>query len=137
MFSLLRLMEQFVVILVPIFIFVLIKMWMDQRAQARADRVRLLEEALKNPSVDRATVEALAYQLTGARKPREGASPFMAVVLAFGWLALFSGIGVWVLGEYMNAEEVIAGGIVTLVVGFGVVTYPFALRELEARRIQQ
>ena len=130
-------MEQFVVILVPVFTFVLIKIWMDQRAQARADRVRLLEEALKNPSVDRATLESLTYQLTGARKPGAGANRLMAVVLAFGWLALFAGIGVWIIGEQCGESEVIAGGIVTLVVGFGLVTYPFALRELEARRVQQ
>jgi 3-dehydroquinate dehydratase len=29
---------------------------------------------------------------------------------------------------------VIAGGVITAIIGFGFVTYPFALRELEARK---
>lgn len=127
-------------VLITIFTFALIKGAMDSRSKARSERTRLLEEALKNPAVDRATVESLAYQLTGARSPRrpnEGAGRLMAIVLAFGWMALFVGIGVWVLGEYIRDTDTVAGGIVTLVVGFGLVTYPFALRELESRRVQQ
>jgi hypothetical protein len=131
---------ELVFILVPIFVFVLLKMILDQRAAARADHVRLLEEALKNPHIDRATLESLTYQLTGHRAPRApvgGGGVFQAIVLAIGWLALFTGIGVWVGGEYSHDSEMFLGGIVTTIVGFGLVTYPFALRELEARRQSQ
>ena len=125
-------------VLITIFVFALIKGWMDARVQARSEKIKLLEEALKNPAIDRATIENLTYQLTGARGPKKpGPSPLMAIVLALGWIALFTGIGVWVLGEIIYEADAIAGGVVTSIVGFGLVTYPFALRELEARRVQQ
>jgi len=122
-------------ILIPIFLFVLLKIILDQRANARADNVRLLEEALKNPALDRATIESLTFQLTGARPVRGGGpSRFMAFLLAIGWIALFTGIGVAAIGGITSSEDATAGGVVTLIIGFGLVTYPFALRELEARR---
>jgi hypothetical protein len=122
-------------ILTPIFSFVLLKMMLENRSKAREDNVRLLEEALKNPALDRATIESLAYQLTGARSPRSaGPSRMMATLLAVGWIALFSGLGVWLIGEVINQQGAIAGGLLTSIVGFGLVTYPFALRELEARQ---
>ncbi|MEO6597525.1 MAG: hypothetical protein ABIP94_22505 [Planctomycetota bacterium] len=125
-------------ILVPIFVFVLLKMILDQRANARSDNVHLLEEALKNPALDRATIESLTYQLTGSRPPRAGGpSRLMATVLAIGWIALFTGIALWVLGEMTREMNVTAGGVITAVVGFALVTYPFALRELDARRVGQ
>ena len=61
-------------ILTPIFSFVLLKMMLEHRSKAREDNVRLLEEALKNPALDRATIESLAYQLTGARSPKASGS---------------------------------------------------------------
>lgn len=121
-------------IFVPIFGFVLAKTVLEQRATARTENVRLLEEALKNPSLDRTTIESLAWQLTGARPPRSaGPGRLLALVLALGWITLFAGIGVCVLGKLTAATDVVAGGVITALVGFGLVTYPFALRELEAR----
>jgi hypothetical protein len=125
-------------ILIPILGFVLLKMVFEHRAQARADNVRLLEEALKSPHLDRPTIESLTYQLTGHRvRPGGGHGRLMALVLALGWLALFTGIGLWIAGEFSHDRDMFAGGIITAVVGFGLVTYPFALRELEARRQPQ
>ena|SRR5688572_8707367 len=123
-------------LLVPIFVFVLLKMVIDHRAAARADNVRLLEEALKSPHVDRPTLESLTFQLTGYRAPRQahGPSPTMAIVLALGWLSMFVGIGCWIGGEMMRDRDLTVGGIITALIGFGFVTYPFALRELDARR---
>jgi hypothetical protein len=126
-------MDQIAILLVPIFVFVLIKHVLDQRAQVRMERVRLLEEALKNPAIDRQMLDSLTFQLTGAR-PQRGGSRWLAVVLALGWLVLFAGVGVWVLGQIIGEEQAVAAGILTAIVGFGFVTYPFALRELEARR---
>ncbi len=124
-------------VLVVVLAFGLLKSWMDAGIKARSERVKLLEEALRNPAIDRATVESLTYQLTGNRSPHHGGSnKVMAVVLGLGWLGLFAGIGVWVLGEMVNDADVIAGGIITSIASFGLVTYPFALRELQARRLQ-
>ncbi|MFY9341948.1 MAG: hypothetical protein WAT39_05640 [Planctomycetota bacterium] len=125
------------VILIPIFAFVLVKIVLDHRAAARADNVRVLEEALKSPHLDRPTLESLTYQLTGHRAPRQaaGGSKFLAFVLAIGWIALFVGIGLWVAGAMLRGgDDMEMAGILIAVTGFGFVTYPFALRELDARR---
>ena len=129
-------MDELLVIAVPICLFVLLKMVLDQRATARSQYVRLLEEALKNPAVDRATIESLTYQLTGSRPPRSNhPSRFMALVLAVGWLALFTGIGIMVIGSMIpGGDETCAAGALVAIIGFGLVTYPFAVRELETRK---
>jgi len=125
-------------ILVPIFAFVIVKMVLEQRAKARTDNVRLLEEALKNPALDRATIESLTFQLTGHRAPRGGGTtPFFAMLLAIGWIALFTGIGLFAIGAMTHDKDLAAAGVITGIIGFGLVTYPFALRELEARRQTQ
>lgn len=125
-------------IFIPIFVFVLIKTVIDGHQKARSDRVKLLEEALKNPAIDRQTVESLAYQLTGARPARSVGTPkFAAAVLAVGWIGLFTGIALWVASAMVYDKDLSLAGIITSVVGLGVVTYPFALRELEARRTPQ
>jgi hypothetical protein len=126
---------ELIFILVPIFAFVLLKMLLDQRAQARKDSVRLLEEALKSPTVDRATLENLTFQVTGKR-PMHNAEPsrFLAAVLGFGWIMLFVGVALGIAGEFSHDRDLGVGGIITAVVGFALVTYPFALRELDARK---
>jgi hypothetical protein len=125
----------FAIILVPIFVFVLIKIALDQRSQARTQNVKLLEEALKSPQVDRPTLEALTFQLTGKRAARrEGTNGFMAFLLAIGWIALFTGIALVVVSSLIHSEDLLVAGSIVGIVGFAFVTYPFALRELEARR---
>lgn len=123
-------------ILIPIFVFVLLKIILDQRSQARSENVRLLEEALKSPQVDRPTLEALTFQLTGKRAARrEGSSGFMAFLLAIGWIALFTGIALFAVGQTIHdGEGLFVAGTIVGIIGFAFVTYPFALRELESRR---
>lgn len=121
-------------ILVPIFAFILVRNFLDQRSSERSERMRMLEKALANPNVDRATLTALAQQLTGAKPPNERGRRGVAALLAIGWLTLFSGLGVVVLGIMTNGGDTSAAGVLTALVGFGLVTYPFALRELESRR---
>ena len=125
------------IILVPIFVFVLFRSAMESRQKDRAEKLRVLEEAIKTPGIDRATINSLAHQLTGKKPPRtpgESGRRAMAWVLALGWLTLFAGLGVVVLGEMISCSEASAAGLLTALVGFGIVTYPFALRELESRR---
>lgn len=127
---------EFASILAVVFGFVLAKLVLEQRAAARRDNLRLLEEALKNPALDRASLENLSWQLTGKRPMRasQAGAKFLSMVLAVGWLALFVGIGVWIAGEMVHENELRVGGILVAICGFGLVTYPFALRELEARK---
>lgn len=127
-------MELIVTILVIIFVYNLIKAQIDDRSKERQQRLEALEKALANPSVDRATVQQLANQLTGTKSPQERASAGLAWVLGLGWLTLFVGAGVWALGIVIDDPDPKAGGILVMLIGFGLVTYPFALRELEARR---
>ena len=129
-------MEELLAIFTPIFGFLMLKAMLEHRARARSQNVRLLEEALKNPALDRATIESLTYQLTGSRPPRSNQpSRFMALVLAVGWLALFTGIGIMVIGSMIpGGDETCAAGALVSIIGFGFVTYPFAVRELEARK---
>lgn len=58
----------------------------------------------------------------------------LAWMLGLGWLTLFSGAGVWALGLVSGDQDPKAAGILVMLIGFGFVTYPFALREMEARR---
>ncbi|MBX3465016.1 MAG: hypothetical protein KF830_17745 [Planctomycetes bacterium] len=126
-------------ILLPIFAYLVVRRGLDYRAAVRADTVRLLEEALRNPAVDRATIESLAHQLTGRRSPRDGGlGSWSAMVLAVGWIALFVGTALVVAGGMVvGDQDLLIGGIVVGTTGFGLVTWPFALRELEARRQPQ
>ena len=119
-------------ILGPILSYALLKLMLDHSSKERAARLRLLEQALANPQIDRATVNALAQQLTGS-----GRKWGMAVLLAVGWLTLFSGLGLILMGIIRHMAEASAAGAITALVGFGLVTYPFALSELEARRQPQ
>lgn len=124
-------------ILAIIFGYALVMGILGQRAKARQERVRLLEEALKNPQIDRGTLEVLSQQLTGGRAQRPGASRTMAMILGLGWLLLFLGVGLYVGGEMVHEGDLRISGIICGIMGFGLVTYPFALRELESRRAQQ
>lgn len=126
---------ELVFILVPIFVYALLRQLFEQRSKERIERMRLLEQALANPQVDRATINALAQQLSGAG--RRWAGRGQALLLGLGWLTLFSGLGVLCVGMIQKQSEAWAGGAITTLVGFGLVTYPFALRELEARRQTQ
>ncbi len=132
---------EFAVILFVIFTFVLVKMVLEQRSAARRDNLRVLEEALKNPAIDRATLENLTYQLTGRQSARSHErTPWFGRlqpwILAIGWGCLFSGAALWVVGEMLGKHDAIISGVGTGILGFGLITYPFALRELEARRQQ-
>ncbi len=125
-------------ILIPIFAFLIVRAVLEHRATARAENLRLLEEALRNPALDRATIESLTHQLTGRRPLRNpGTGPAMTVVLSIGWIALFVGIGLLVISGIYHQQDFAVAGIITAISGFGLVTWPFALRELESRRQAQ
>jgi len=127
-------MEFLVTLFVIIFVYNLIKAQIDDRSRERQQRLDALQKALANPAVDRATVQQLANQLTGTKSPQERVSSGLAWMLGLGWLTLFSGAGVWVLGLVSGDQDPTAAGILVMLIGFGFVTYPFALREMEARR---
>lgn len=121
-------------VLITIFGFALIKSWMDGRAKAESDKVRLLEEALKNPSVDRETVERLADRLAGgAERARSGLGGFSRLLFSLGWLAFLGGLALRLFPPDRDPDWKMSA-IWLAVIGFALLTYPFAIREVEQRR---
>lgn len=122
-------------ILGPILAFVLIRGQLDQRNRIETQRMQLMEQALRQGQLDRHSLELLAQHLGG--KPPAQPPPrsrWLAILLGLGWLTLFAGVGITVLGSILKEKDAFSGGILVSIIGFGLVTYPFALRELEARR---
>ena len=58
----------------------------------------------------------------------------MIAFFVVGWIGLFTGIALWVVGMGFGPEELGFTGVITALVSFGVVTVPMALREVERRR---
>ncbi len=129
---------ELVPILAVILAFTLVKRVIEDRSRVRSDRTLLLEKALQQPHLDRDTLDGLAYQLTGRRaRLRDEPAPgrrLRALMLALGWFTMFGGGATWIAGVTTHSAEAIRVGIILLVSGFAVTTYPFALRELEQRR---
>jgi hypothetical protein len=127
-------------ILVAIFCFVILKNHMDQKAKERGRKLQILEEAIKGGNLDRDMVDDLAATLSGrrpARRPQAEPRPRGTWFLALGWIGIFIGLGILALGgmtDGRDADELMGAGLVVALISFGVTTYPFALRELEARR---
>lgn len=124
-------------LLICLGIYNLIKTWIDAGVRERHEKLRVLEEALKNPALDRTVVDSLVVNLNQREDGWLGPNGrLMGIWLGIGWLTLFAGVGCLVAGGLMDDEDVMAGGVVAAVIGFGLVTYPFAVRELETRRAQ-
>ncbi len=131
-------------ILIAIFAFVLIKNYNEQQARERARKLDLLEEAIKGGNLDREMVEDLSATLSGRKLPRRPAGnqpqaqaqprPRGTWFLGLGWIGIFVGLGMAAMGGLDNQEDMIGGGLLVTLISFGVTTYPFALRELDARR---
>jgi hypothetical protein len=129
---------EFIFLVAAISLVTLLAKFIENHRKAAEDRRRLLEEAIRS-GADRQVIEALTWHATGARpqQPRAAGGAAMAVLLAIGWITLFVGVGVGVLGGMSGWDDTIGAGVLVSIIGFGLVTYPFALRELEARRAAQ
>ena len=110
--------------------------------KTRAKRLSVIERALaNNDTLDEATRRTLTEELTGKKVQDPNSESLRRSVgrqismlgrnflFVVGWLALFTGVGLMVTGDSSMIE---AGAIVSCI-GFGVVTVPLALRELESR----
>ena len=128
-------------ILIAIFCFVILKNHMEQKAKDRSRKLQILEEAIKGGNLDRDMIDDLAATLSGRRpnprRPQVEPRPRGTWFLALGWIGIFAGLGILALGVLSNssdAGELMGAGLVVALISFGVTTYPFALRELEACR---
>ena len=113
-----------------------VQSWMGSRDRARRARAQRLEQALCNPSIERATMACLAVRMTSRAATSESTRGSTPVAVASGRLALLAGAGAWVLGEFSRQPAVTAAGIAALIISIGLVTCPFALRELETRKAE-
>ena len=130
-------------ILAVIFVFVIIKHAMDAKAKQEKDRLRVIEEALRAGALDDTSKEDLLATLSGRRPaPRatairnpNDAGFFMKFVAFIGWMALCTGGGLAITGvNDRSYEELLVPAWILLCVGFGLVTYPFVIRELNSPR---
>ena len=123
--------------------FSLIVILVGVRAKQKSEGMRLMEKALQAGSLDDATRRALLDQLSGRSKQRpEWISTlyqhllFLSrhAVFVVGWIGLFIGIAMLVVGMTFGPPEMGYAGVFTALASFGVVTVPLALREVERRR---
>ncbi|MCB9888473.1 MAG: hypothetical protein H6836_02765 [Planctomycetes bacterium] len=120
-----------------VFAFALIKHAVDVRAKQQSDRLRVLETALKTQNLDTETRGELLEALTGRRRSQDPAVPspvgvFMKFVAFVGWLSLCIGIAFAILAAYTGKHGFEIPATMLPCIGFGLVTYPFVVRELSA-----
>jgi hypothetical protein len=132
-------------IIAVIFIFVLIKHTMDTKAKQDRERLRLIEEALRSGNLDDRSREELMGTLTGRRQsapkphaPVMARNPndvgfFMKFTAFIGWISFCIGISFFILcANSHNYEFLMVPATILGCAGFGLVTYPFVIRELNA-----
>ncbi|MHC4514910.1 MAG: hypothetical protein ACYS5W_14540 [Planctomycetota bacterium] len=137
-----------VTLLIVIFVFAFFMRWMDVMAKDRQARMKLLEEAVKAGNLDEQAREDLVAAVSGRRPRRHNkpaaaptGSPHRATILErlimfVGWMAFLVGSALFIFGlstSGYGANELVLAGIIVGLGGFGFVTYPFVIRELESR----
>ena len=127
--------------IVPIFVFILIKTAMDNRAKSAREKLRVLEEALRAGNLDDQAKQDLMETLTGrnvkaspAPAPQPTQVGFLLKFIAFlGWTSLCLGVAFLILvNNFRGWEELEIAAVLLPCVGFGLVTYPFVIRELQS-----
>lgn len=97
--------------------------------RARTRKLRVLEQALQNGALSQEAQELLVAELTKAG-PLGRLWAGGRLMVALGWLGMFVGISIMIVGG-RGSEEV---GLPMALLSFGVLTLPFALREMDHKR---
>ncbi len=118
-----------------IFGFIFFMNLLQNRAKERKERLRVLEGAIRSGNLDAQTQQDLMEGLAGGRRRRHrpaatAPQPRGRYLYGLGWLGMFVGIGLMLVGD----RDVFEAGIIVTAISFGVVTLPFAMREFEQRR---
>lgn len=130
-------------VLALVFGFVVLVVFLGNRAKYRSQRLKVIEEAIRRGNLEQAAQDELVRELTGRRVQRPRSAPaapgegsftsFARWVFVGGWIGLFVGIALLIGAGATGDDEVgIAGGIIGAI-SFGVMSLPFALRELDRR----
>ena len=134
--------EAGVVAVLGVFAMVVAIVWIGTRYKYRSERLRTIQMVMQAGQLDENTRQALREILApnALQRTRDGlirSSGRLVAKLLFvvGWLTMVIG-GVLFLGMLaMNGQsQDIEGAGIATAVGFGVVSLPIAMRELEARR---
>lgn len=96
-----------------------VQMWLKHRQE----RLRVLDETLKSGDLDPDTKRQIVQSL-------QGGFPIRTILFSIGWIAIFLGVGLIAADD----RDAFYAGIVIAPIGFGIVTLPLALREIEARK---
>ena len=94
--------------------------------KGRRERLRVLEEALRNPEIDGETKRTIVNQLQAGGLPKLGSNAMFGI----GWLGFFLGIGLLITDQ----RDLFEAGAIVSTLGFALITLPLAYREIEQRR---
>lgn len=138
--------EQAFFFMVILFGSITIWTWIAHRAKLRQKRLEVIQRAIESGNLDEGTrrtvLDALANEgRLGSEWGRALAqhAVFLTRNLVFiaGWLTMCIGAGCWLAGEMFGwGRWDVQPAMIATFVGFGLVTVPIALRELEGRRVR-
>ena len=136
--------------LIVVFLFVVVIILIQNKAKERQNRLKVLEEALKNGNLDENTRQELVNALSDRPVHRKRSEPAAATpqptptapaeapkrsggarfLFAIGWLALFTGIALIAMDDHDTWEA----GIMVAFSGFALMSLPIAVRELDREK---
>jgi hypothetical protein len=104
------------------------------RQREQRERMRILEDALRDDQLDEVTRQELLRGLVRDRDSREHGHPrrrggLGRFAFGVGWLVMIAGLGLLATDD----RDAIEVGAFFVVAGFGMVTLPMALREYDRR----
>jgi hypothetical protein len=134
--------EAGVVAVIGLFLMVIAIVWIGTRYKYKSERLRTIQMAIQAGQLDENTRQALREILAPnvLQRSRDGllvssGRLLSRLLFVVGWLTMVIGgvlfAGMIVMGG--SAQDIEGAGIATAV-GFGLVTLPIAMRELDARR---
>ena len=128
--------------------YMLVKHAIDVMENRDKERLRILEDALRDGDMDDETKEQLMQGLAGRRAGgRMGraaaarasapvvsypASGWMKFIAFVGWIVLCLGVAFIMIATCTRAYGMEAPAAVLTCLGFGLTTYPFVIRELQS-----
>lgn len=117
--------------------------WVGMRTKARSEELKIIERTLESGKMDEASRQRLVELLTDARRRdneawqiiRANASKVALTIVAIaGWLTFVIGVAV-LIGAVLagSSSYEISYSVIAIGVGFGLITLPMAMREIDAR----
>jgi hypothetical protein len=131
--------EETLFFMVTLFGFITVWSWIAHRARLRQKRFDVIQKAIESGNLDEATrrTEGRHGSEWGRALGQQAAFLMRNLLFVAGWLTMCIGAGCWVAGEMFGwGRWDIEPAVIATFVGFGLVTVPIALRELESRRVR-